>query len=70
VTFRWTNTDPDQSGVRIYRNGWQVTTLGAHASSYTETLTHSWRHGLTYGVQAFTRTAVSSIVTIELHHCR
>jgi hypothetical protein len=69
VTFLWTNTDPDQSGVRIYRNGWQVTTLGAHASSYTETLTHNWRHELTYGVQAFTRTAVSSIVTIEMHHC-
>jgi hypothetical protein len=70
VNFRWTNTDPDQSGVRVYRNGWRVATLGAHASSYTDTLFHDWRHGVTYGVQAFDGTQVSSIVTIDLRRCR
>lgn len=69
VVFRWTNTDPDQTGVRVYRNGWRVATLGGHASSYTDSLFHDWHHGLTYGVQAFTSTEVSSIVTISVRRC-
>ena len=70
VVFRWTNTDPDQTGVRIFRNGWQIATLGAHASSYTDSFFHNRRHDVTYGVQAFGRGAVSSIVTIDVEHCR
>jgi hypothetical protein len=70
VTLRWTNTDPDQTGVRIYRNGWRVATLGPHASSFTETIFHHWRHGLTYGVQAIGNGEVSSIVTIYARRCR
>jgi hypothetical protein len=70
VNFRWTNTDPDQTAVRVYRNGWRIATLGAHASSYTDTLFHDWRHGVTYGVQAANGSQVSSIVSIDLRRCR
>jgi hypothetical protein len=70
VVFRWTNTDPDQTGVRIYRNGWRIATLGGNARSFTETFHHDWHHEMTYGVQAFNSTQVSSIVSIEVRHCR
>jgi hypothetical protein len=70
AVFRWTNTDPDQTGVRVYRNGWHLATLGGHASSYSDSF-FPRRHGdVTFGVQAFNRTEVSSIVTVELRHCR
>ena len=69
VLFRWTNTDPDQTGVRVYRNGWRVATLGARAGSYTDSFFNRHRHDVTYGVQAFNSTRVSSIVTIEVRHC-
>lgn len=69
VVFRWTNTDNDQTGVRVYRNGRQIATLHAHASSYTDTFVHFGHRDVTYGVQAFNNSEVSSIVTIEVHHC-
>ena len=70
VVFRWTNTDADQTGVRVYRNGRHLATLGAHASSFTESFFHQGRHGVTYAVQAVTSARVSSIVSIDVNHCR
>ncbi|MGZ6317129.1 MAG: hypothetical protein ACXWNQ_07705 [Anaerolineales bacterium] len=70
VVFRWTNTDADQTGVRVYRNGWHLATLGGRASSFTESFFHQGRHGVTYAVQAVTSARVSSIVSIDLDHCR
>jgi hypothetical protein len=71
VVFRWSNTDPDQTGVRVYRNGRRIASLGGHATSYTDSLLfHHRHHDVTYGVQAVNSGAVSSIVTIELDHCR
>ncbi len=69
VVFRWTNTDPDQTGVRVYRNGHQIATLHAHASSITDTFIHYGHWDVTYGVQALNGSQVSSIVTIEVDHC-
>jgi hypothetical protein len=70
VFFRWKNTEPNQTGVRVYRNGRQIATLGAHASSFEDEFRHfHHRFAVTYGVQAFNSTSVSSIVTIEVRHC-
>ena len=69
VVFRWANTDNDQTGVRVYRNGHQIATLHAHASSYTDTFVHFGHWDVTYGAQAFNGSQVSSIVTVEVHHC-
>ncbi len=70
VVLRWGNMEPNQTGVRVYRNGYRIATLGPHASSFTDTIWHHDRHrDLTYGVQAFNNTAVSSIVTVDVHHC-
>jgi len=72
VYLHWTNTEPDQTGVRIYRDGWLIDTLRAGATSYTDSFTRRHRHyrdDLTYGVQAFNYNAVSSIVTIEVRGC-
>jgi hypothetical protein len=70
VEFRWKNTDPDQTGVRVYRNGRQIATLGAHATSFFDSFHHfHHRFEVTYGVQVFKGFAVSSIVTIEVRHC-
>lgn len=70
VVFRWTNTDNDQTGLRVYRNGRLIVTLRERATSYTDTFIHSARHrDVTYGVQAFNNSEVSSIVTIEVGHC-
>lgn len=69
VVLRWTNTDPDQTGLRIYRNGWHLATLGAHATSFTDSFFHHRHLDVTYGVQAVSGTAVSSIVTIDVDHC-
>jgi hypothetical protein len=70
VVFRWTNTEPDQTGVRVFRNGRQIATLGPHRGSYTDSFFHRDHHrGVTYGVQVFNSAAMSSIVTINVHHC-
>lgn len=70
VVFSWKNTDSDQTGVRVYRNGWRIATLGRNATSISDSFSHWWRHeGVTYGVQAFNSSEVSSIVTIDLDHC-
>ncbi len=70
VVLRWKNTDPDQTAVRIYRNGWHVATLGAHANTFSETIFHHKHHGVTYGVQVVNSREVSSIVTVDLHRCK
>lgn len=70
VVFRWTNTEPDQAGVRLFRNGHQIATLGSHASSYTDSFVQRHRHhDITYGVQAVNGRWVSSIVTIDVRRC-
>jgi len=71
VVFRWTNTEPDQTAVCLFRNNRLIHTLGPHASSFTDSFFHRDRRhgGVTYGVQAYSGRAVSSIVTIDLHHC-
>ncbi len=70
VTFRWTNTEPSQLGVRVFRDGHQIATLGPGARSYLDEFRHRTNAGsVTYGVQAYNSTAVSGVVTIELGHC-
>lgn len=70
VTLRWTNTEPSQLGVRIFRDGRQIATLGPGARSYLEEFRHRNNAGsVTYGVQAYNATAVSGVVTIELRRC-
>jgi hypothetical protein len=70
VYFRWKNTEPNQSAVRVYRNGRLIATLGGHGSSYTDEFRHENHHyDVTYGVQAVNGYQVSSIVTIDVRHC-
>jgi hypothetical protein len=72
VVFSWKNTDNDQTGIRVYRNGWRIAMLGGRATSYTDTFIRRgwhWDEDITYGVQAFTSDAISSIVTITVYHC-
>jgi hypothetical protein len=71
VYFSWRNTEPNAYYVRVYRNGYLLATLGAHASSYTSTFRH-WGHyydEVTFGVQAVKGNQVSSIETIDVRHC-
>jgi hypothetical protein len=71
VVFRWVNTEPNQTGVRVFRNSRQIATLGSRASSCTDYFIHYDRHsGATYRVQAFNASAVSSIVSIHMNSCR
>ncbi len=58
ATLHWRNTDPDQTGIRIYRNGYRIATLGRGATSYSDRFNGWWGHGwswgdITYGVQVF-----------------
>ncbi len=70
VYFTWKNTEPNQSAVRVYRNGRLIATLGAHAGSYTDEFRHEGHHtDATFGVQAVNGYRVSSIVTIDVRHC-
>jgi hypothetical protein len=70
VYFSWKNTEPNQSAVRVYRNGRLLATLGGHASSYTNEFRHEGHHSeVTFGVQAVNGYQVSSIVTIDVRHC-
>ncbi len=70
VVFSWRNSDPDQTGVRIYRNGWRIATLSGNATSITDVFTHyHWHNDVTYGVQAFNGYEVSAIETIDVDHC-
>jgi hypothetical protein len=69
VVFRWKNTSNDATGVRVYRNGRLVARLGPGGSSYTDTFPGHRFRGVTYGVQAYSATAVSSIVTVSTGRC-
>lgn len=70
VVLRWTNTEPNQLGVRIFRDGRQIATLRQGARSYAEEFTRRDKAGgVTYGVQAYGPAGVSSIVTTDLRHC-
>jgi len=70
VVIRWRNMDDEQTGVRVYRDGYLIGRLGGHATSYSDTFFHhDWHDDVTYGVQAVNSYAVSSIVTIEVDHC-
>ena len=72
VYLHWRNTESDQLGVRIYRDGRRIATLGGYATSYTDVFfPFGWhRDDITYGVQAFNSSDVSNIVTIEVNNCR
>jgi hypothetical protein len=70
ITLRWKNTDGDQTGVRVYKNGRRVATFGKNASSYTDTISRDWEHDITYGVQVFNSYAASSIVNVDVASCR
>jgi hypothetical protein len=70
ITLRWKNTDGYQTGVRVYKNGRRVATLGKNASSYTDTISKDWEDDITYGVRAFNSYAVSSIVSVDIGPCR
>jgi hypothetical protein len=73
VVFSWRNTDPDQTNVLVYRDGYRVATLGGGATSYTDDDFGGWGWhgwGVTYGVQAINSYAVSSIETISTGDCR
>ena len=72
ATVYWRNTEPDATGTRVYRNGYIIARLGAGASSYTDDRFGGWGwHGdMTYGVQVYNSTAVSSIVSVDTGDCR
>jgi len=70
VVFRWRNTAGDATGMRVYRNGRLLARLGPGRSSYTDTFSGRRFRGVTYGVQAYSPTAVSSIVTISTRRCK
>ncbi|HUH96787.1 MAG TPA: hypothetical protein VLZ89_05475 [Anaerolineales bacterium] len=75
AVLRWRNTDPDQTGVRVYRDGHRIATLGRGATSYTDSFSGwgwgwHWDDGVTYGVQAFNSYEVSSIVSVDAGNCR
>ncbi len=69
VVFRWTNTEPNQLGVRVYKNNRQIGTAGPHGQSFVDFFVRKGHGELTYGVQAYNAVAVSSIVTIDLRGC-
>jgi len=69
VVLKWKNIEADQTGVRVYRNGHRIATLGKNASSYTDTVSGDWDDDVTYGVQAFGHYSVSSIVSIDVDSC-
>ena len=70
VVFSWKNTEPTQTNVRVYRDGYRVATLGGGATSYSDGGGWDWRGGVTYGVQAVNSYAVSGIETISTGDCR
>jgi len=69
VVFSWRNTEPTQTNVRVYRDGYRIATLGGGATSYTDDDFGGWHGGVTYGVQAVNSYAVSSIETIDTGNC-
>ncbi len=70
VVLHWMDTDPDQTNVLVYRDGYRVATLGGGATSYSDGGSWDWRGGVTYGVQAINSSAFSSIETISTRNCR
>ena len=73
AVLHWRNTDPDQTNVRVYRNGYRIATLGRGATSYTDNFSgwgRNWGWDVTYGVQAINSYEVSGIVTVDTGNCR
>ncbi len=70
VSLRWTNTEPNQTGVRVYRYGRLLVTLRSRTSYYNDYFIHyDFHSGVRYGVQAVSGSAVSSIVWINMNSC-
>src|SRR5512135_2964769 len=70
VTLHWTNTEPMQTGVRIYRYGRQIATLRGFPRTFTNRFIHYDFHpGVRYGIQAYNASGYSSIVWISFHNC-
>lgn len=70
VSLRWTNTEPNQTGVRVYRYGRLLATLRSRTSYYSDYFIHyDFHSGVRYGVQAVSGSAVSSIVWIHMNSC-
>ncbi len=70
VTLRWTNTEPNATGVRIYKNNRWIDTIGPGVRQYLDSAPHRPNAGeITYGVQAANGQFVSSIVTAEIRRC-
>jgi hypothetical protein len=66
ATLHWKNTDPDQTGVHVYRNGYRIANLGGGATSFIDQFGSwgwRWDNDVTYGVQAFNSYEISSVVT-------
>ncbi|HET6846082.1 MAG TPA: hypothetical protein VFH29_04565, partial [Anaerolineales bacterium] len=71
VDLHWTNTDPNQTGVVLYRFDRRIATLSPYARSYTDYFIHHDNyHGAQYGVQAVGVNAVSAIVWTYMNSCR
>lgn len=71
VILHWTNTEPNATGVRIFRWGRRIATLTPGTRSYTDYFIHYDNYyGVRYGVQAFNGNQVSSIVWTSMNSCR
>ncbi len=70
VTLSWMNTEPRQTGVRIYRYGAQIATLHGFPRTFTNKFIHyDFHSGVRYGIQAYNASGYSSIVWISFHSC-
>jgi hypothetical protein len=65
VTLNWIDVAVNESGYRIYRNGFYLIELGAGATSYVDVAPASPGSGFTYSVEAFNNTGASSPATIS-----
>ena len=71
VELHWTNTDPNQTNVVLYRFDQRIAILSPGARSYTDYFIHyDDYHGAQYGVQAVGLNAVSAIVWTYMNSCR
>ncbi len=60
TSITWTSTSTNQTGFNVYRNGVQIVSLPANASSYTDTTTVPVGSTVTYGITAYNQNGESS----------
>lgn len=72
TTFTWTDASNNETGFNIFKDGQKVAALAANTQKYIDEFTVLLPKipTVTYGMQAFTNSGTSNVVTATVSYCK